>query len=331
MPVTIKDIAGKAGVTPVTVSRALNDKPDISSATKENILKIADDLGYVPNYLAKSLVTRETKTVGILIPNTVDPFYAEVVQGINDLARERGYSIILCNTHNDADEELKFIRHLREKRADGMLIYPVQEDNRYIEELKKNPIPFVFLNRHSDELQSDYVINDNIVGAFSAVNHLIEKGHKNIIYICSKPSASSAQERIEGCKKAIEKNNLPSDSIRIILCKESIESCYNLVKKIIRKDKDRKALFVWDDKMAVGAIKAILEEGLKIPEDIALVGYDDIEISEYLYPPLTTVRQPTYQIGKKAAQILLEKLESKDKVKTKHIVLKPKLIFRKTT
>jgi LacI family transcriptional regulator len=237
----------------------------------------------------------------------------------------------LCNSHDSSDEELALIRLLRGKRVDGMLIYPLQEDERYIEELKNGPVPFVFLNRHTDALDCDYVMNDNFYGAFLAVNHLIEKGHKEITYICAKPTASSGQERISGCKEAMRKNELPLQDLHIEICEETIECCYKLVSDLLSQNKTISALFVWDDRLAVGARRAILEAGKKIPDDIAMVGYDDIEISEYLFPSLTTVRQPSYQIGNTATKILLDKIESDGNHKVRKDILKPELIVRQTT
>lgn len=330
MPATMKDIATKAGVSINTVSRALNNKPDISKQTRNLILEIAQELNYTPHDLAKSLVTRKTHTIGIIIPNNKDPFYAEVVDGIGHESRKRGYSVILCNSHDNADMELQLIRHLREKRVDGMLMYPLQEDDRYIQELKNSLVPMVFLNRHTDALECDYVMNDNVYGAFSAVNYLIQKGHKRITYICAKANASSGQERIKGCKKAITEARLPENALNVVNCEETIESCYRRVKKLLLEEKEMNTLFVWDDRLAIGARKAILEARKRIPEDIALVGYDDIEISQYLFPPLTTVRQPSFQIGETATSILLDKLDSEVNDELKQVILKPELIIRET-
>ncbi len=331
MTAKMRDIAEKAGVSVVTVSRALNNKPDINKGTKDSILKIARELNYTPDGLAKSLVTKKTNSIGIVIPNTRDPFYAEVIDGISTESRSRGYSIVLCNSHDNSDEELSLIRLLREKRVDGMLIYPLQEDNRYIEELKNISIPFVFLNRHTEALVCDYVMNDNFHGSFLALNHLIDKGYKEITYICAKPTASSGQERIAGCKEALRKNGLPMEALHIEICGETIECCYKLVKDLLSGKKSINAIFAWDDRLAIGATKAIFEAGKEIPKDIALVGYDDIEISEYLFPPLTTIRQPSYQIGHSAAKILVDKIELKSNHKVRKKILKPQLIIRETT
>jgi len=330
MSSTIKDIASRAKVSAVTVSRALNNKPDISADTKRRILQIADQLRYTPNRLAKSMVTHKTHTVGLVMPNSKDPFYADVIHGIGRQLRDQGYSTILCISEDNADNELALLRLLKERRVDGMLIYPVQRDRRYIQELKNSNVPYVLLNRHTNDLKCDCVMNDNVAGAFEAVNHLIEKGHKSITYICARPNASSAQERIIGCKKAFRANGLSEINLKIEYCEETIEACYLLTKNLLAHDSIN-AIFVWDDRLAVGALRAIHERALRVPEDIALVGYDGIEISAHLFPSLTTVSQPSLQIGETAAQILLDRLAGKEEGNPKHVVLKPHLVVRQTT
>lgn len=331
MSSTIKDIAKKAGVGVTTVSRALNDKSEIRQGTKDKILKIADELGYKPNSLAKSLVTRKTNSIGVLIPDTMDAFFSEMVQGIADECLDSGYSIVLSHTQGNANKELEYLRLMQEKRVEGMLIYPLQEDDRYIDELKNITIPYVFLNRHTNELECDYVMNDNIYGAYLAVDHLVKRGHKKITYICAKPHSSSGLERIEGCKKAIRENKMPSSSLNVITCKPRIESCYNRVREHLLERKDVTAIFAWDDKLAIGARKAIFEAGRRIPQDVALVGFNDIEISKYLFPPLTTIRLATAQIGETAAVILFNKLKSGEDNQKRQIVIKPELIRREST
>jgi len=327
----MQDVAHKAGVSKVTVSRALNNKPDIRKGTKELILRIADELGYTPNDVAKSLATRKTNTLGIIVPDNLDSFYPEIVQGVADECRDNDFSIVLCYTHGEADKELEYIKLLKAKRVDGIIIYPVQDDERYIDELKNYPIPFVLVGRHTDALDCDYIINDNVYGAYLAVNHLIENGNKKICYVCAKPTTSTGRERIEGCKRAMIENGLPLQSLQVVTCRPKINSCYNVVKNILSTNKNLSAIFVWDDKLAIGAIRAIFEAGLHIPEDIALIGYNDTEIARYFFPPLTTIRHASYEIGKIAADIVLKKLVSESVVETKRIVLKPELVIRKTT
>jgi LacI family transcriptional regulator len=331
MQVTMKDIAREANVSVVTVSRALNDKPDISKETKDHILNIAEKLNYTPNILAQSLVTRDTKTIGIIIPSARDPFYNLVIDGISHETRIRGYGMFLCNSQGNPNEELELINLLHGKRVNGMIINPLQEDNRYIDELKKSPIPFIFINRHSEEIQCDYVMNDNHYGSYLAIDHLIKTGRRKIVYLCVSPTVSSGQERIDGCKEALKDNNLPDSTLCVITCDKTIQSCYMLVKKLIADNFEMDAIYVWDDGMAVGARRALFESNIKIPEEIALVGYDDIEVSEYLYPPLTTIRQPTFQIGQIAAKILIDRFENGHKNDFKHIIMKPELVIRNTT
>jgi LacI family transcriptional regulator len=331
MSATMKDIAKKAKVSVITVSRALNNRHDISRATKERILRIARDLNYTTDSLARGLVTRKTKTIAVLVPDNVDSFYATVVQGIGDECRERGYGIFLWNTHDSSERELEYLRQAREKRTDGMLIYPVQKDVRYLEELRKNPVPFVFLNRHTDEASSEYVMSDNAHGAYLAISHLLQKGHQRITYVCAKPDASSGRERIAGCRKAIAEAGRPADNLEVLTCEESIDSSYRLTRNLVVRKDPPTAIFMWDDRLAVSAMKAIQESRLRIPQDIAVVGYDDIEIAAYLYPPLTTVRQSAHQIGALAAKLLLDRLETEKELPPKRIILKPELVIRETT
>jgi len=330
MAVTMKDIAKRANVSVVTVSRALNNKEDISSDTKAQILKIASELDYTGNDLARSLVTRKTGIIGVIIPNVADAFYASVIQGINNKCFQQEYSIMLFSTKEIADKELEYINLVRKKRVEGFLIYPLQQDARYIEILNSIDLPFVMMNRHTEALDSSYVINNNVAGTHSAVQYLIQRGHTNITYICAKPEASSGRERIGGCRKAINESGLPPTALKVLYCEETIKSCYNVVKSEIYKGLDSTAFFVWDDRLALGAMKAIYEEGLQIPEDVSIVGYDDIETAVFFHPPLTTVRQPAQEIGEIAADILLRNLNSDSIQEKRRVVLKPELIIRES-
>ncbi len=330
MSATMKDIARLAGVSIVTVSRALNNKEDIHTETKKRILRIARELNYTGNDLAKSLVTQKTGIIGVLVINTADTFYASIIQGINDRCFGQGYSMMLCSTNENADKELEYINLMRKKQVEGLLLYPLQQDFRYLDTLSNIGLPFVLMNRHAETLDSHYVTNDNVAGTYAATRYLIQQGHHKIMYICAKPEASSGKERIAGCQKAVEEAGLSSDALIIRYCEETIDGCYRLVQGEIEKELEATAVFVWDDRMALGAMKAIYETGLRIPEDIAVVGYDDIETAEYFIPPLTTVRQPTFQIGEIAADILLEHLTSDIYEDTQHVVLKPELVIRES-
>lgn len=333
MSTTMKDVAREAGVSVNTVSRALNGKPDVNEDTKKRILEIADRLNYVPNFLAKGLVTKNTRTIGVIVSDNTDPFFATIVKGIEDFTRSKGYNIILCNTDEKYEREEEAVRLLREKQVDGLLITlaPAQKERADILELKRAGTPFVLLNRHMDDVMTDYVINDNVYGAYIAVSHLIRLNHKRIGYISGPSQISSVKERMQGYKKALFENSIEFDNSLVRTSNlKMADGCRRMRELLELKDRPT-AVFAYSDFLAIGILKAIKEAKLEIPEDIALVGYDDIEFSEFLEVPLTTVHQPKYRIGKEGAKILIDRIENKDSEGLYQIVLKPELVVREST
>lgn len=332
MSTTMKDIAREAGVSINTVSRALNGKPDVNEDTRKRILQIADRLNYVPNFLAKGLVTKNTRTIGVIVSDNANPFFARIIKGIEDYARSKGYNIILCNTDERYEKEEEAVRLLRERRVDGLLITltPAQKKRTDILELKRSGVPFVLLNRHMDDIMTDYVINDNVYGAYLAVTHLVKLGHKRIGYISGPPQISSVRERLEGYRKAVFENNIEFDNSLVKESNLKMEDGYRLMKEFLELENKPTAVFTYSDLLAIGALKALKEANLKVPKDIALVGYDDIEFSSLLQVPLTTVHQPRYRIGEEGARILINRIEGKDSEGLYQIVLKPELVIRES-
>lgn len=332
MSVTIKDIAKQASVSINTVSRALNGKPDVNEETKKRIIEIAKRLNYVPNFLAKGLVTKNTKTIGVIISDNSNPFFAKIIKGIEDFARSEGYSIILCNTDEEYEKEEDAIYLLQQKQVDGFLITltSTQKERIDVLKLKRAEIPFVLLNRHMDNIMTDYVINDNIYGAYIAINHLVKLGYKRIGYISGPPQISSVRERLEGYRKALFENNIEFDNSLIKESNLKMEDGTILMRELLELENLPTAVFTYSDFLAIGVLKAIKEAELKIPEDIALVGYDDIEFSAFLEVPLTTVHQPRYRIGEKGARILINRIEGKGSKDLQQIILKPELVIRKS-
>lgn len=330
---TIKDIAREAGVSIQTVSRALNNKGEIDPNTKKRILEIAEKLNYSPNILASSLRLKKTKTIGIVIPDNSDPFYAEILQGASKKAQENGYQIILSvlsQRGTDVDEELLALRTLISKRVDGLLVQPEQENIIYLDALRACPIPYVLYNRSPKGLECNYVTHNHEFGAYIAASHLFEKGIKEIYYLTRTPETTSVKARIEGCKKATEKYGLPKNSIRIIECEDSVNDAYQKTKNLLDHHIPP-AFQTWDDIMAIGVAKAIIDKGLRIPEDVSLIGYNDILIAKYFNPPLTTVRQQLILMGETAVEILLQKINDKNHENVEHIELALELIIRATT
>ncbi len=332
--ITLKDLANKANVSIVTVSRALNGHPDVSETTKNRILSLAEKLNYKPDVFARGLKAKKTQSIGIVIPDNNDPSYGEILQGCNTSAQKYGYHIIistLINKGYNVDEEIDAIRNLIAKRIDGLLLHPEQEEPKYLKALKDCPIPFVLLNRSPKEIECDYVTHNHEKGAYLAIKHLIERGHKKIFYLIRKPSTGSGLARIRGCEKAVDQCGLSNVSINLIECKDDIESAYLQTKSLLHEKKELTAIYTWDDIMAIGAKKAILEYGLKIPDDIALIGHNNIQIVNFLSHPLTTINQNIVEVGKIACELLIQRLNNELPIKPQQIILEPNIIIRQST
>lgn len=330
--ITIKDIARELGVSINTVSRALNNKPDVSDETRQRVLDTADRLGYVPNTLARSLVAGETCTLGLICSDLVNPFYARIAQGVEETARADGYTTIIASTNEENDAERRAVNLMRSKRVDGMLISPTQLSYEHIARLIQEHIPFILVNRHIDEFQTGYVVNNNQHGAYQAVQHLVSLGHRRIAHITGPIRISSVKERISGYVQALENNGIPFDESLVIHSDLTLESAYQIVFKLLRAENRPSAIFTYSDHLAIGAIKAIRELKLSIPGDISLVGYDDIEYAQFLDVPLTTVRQPMYEIGQRAVFHLLEMIRLEEFTPEQHQeILEPELVIREST
>ena len=330
--VTIKDIARELGISINTVSRALNDKPDVSQETRLRVLDRADRLGYVPNTLARSLVAGETCTIGLICSDLVNPFYARIAQGVEETARADGYTTIIASTNEDDEAERQAVDLMRSKRVDGMVISPTQQSHDHIARLIQEHIPFILVNRHVDEFQTDYVINNNQHGAYQAVQHLVSLGHQRIAHITGPLRISSVRERISGYKQALEKNGIRFDTELVIHSELTLESGYKTVLELLQAENRPSAIFTYSDHLAIGAIKAIRELKLSVPGDISLVGYDDIEYAQFLDIPLTTVHQPMYEIGQRAVFNLLDMMKSDDFTPGQHQeILEPELVIREST
>ena len=330
MGITINKIAQIAGVSKRTVTRALNGQSEISPATKQRILTIAKQLRYRPNALARALALKETKTLGLIVSDNSDPFFAQLARGVEDIAHDNGYSVIFCNTDEDYENELRAVHTLMEKRVDGILLTATQVGSEDILELINEKIPFVLTNRHVAEIATDYVIVDNRRGAYEAVSHLINLGHNRIAHISGPGQISTVKERLEGYRNALTEHDIEFDGSLVGVSDLHMERGFKVTKYFLRLEKRPTAIFGYSDLLAIGALRAVKEVGLKVPDDIALVGYDDIDFAPFLEVPLTTVAQPSYEIGKRSTEILISKLQGNGDKKPQQILLKPKLIVRKS-
>ena len=322
---TLKDIAEMAKVSSATVSKVLNGKDEhISDATRQRILDIVEREGYIPNAIAKSLKMKQTKTLGIIIPDVMNLFFSELARGIEDAAEKKGYSVILCNTDNKIQKEEKYIQMLQEKMVDGIILTAAEQS--VSKSLKRRNTPIVLLDRDLliDE-EVGRIVVDNMEGAFNATKFLVEKGCRNIGFISSDDVNKSSGQRLEGYKNAILANDLEIDNEIIYLESYSIETGYKGTMKILEK-KDIDGICCGNDLIAIGAIKALKEREINVPRDVKVIGFDDIQISQYMDPPLTTIKQPIYEMGEEAVKMLIGIINGKGQGSTK--ILRTRLIER---
>jgi len=307
---TIKDVAREVGVSINTVSRALNGKPDVSSETRRLVLKTAQRLNYMPNKLARGLRSNKTGIIGVIVADIANPFFSAVVKGMGKAAKELGYSIILQDTSENYKNEEEAIQIMISEQVDGLLITPVQTEKRSIHMLQESGIPFVLVARYFDDADTDYVVADDVQGGYLATAHLIEKGHEKIAFINGPAYNSSAIERFQGYKKALEEHDIGLNESLIRNGALTMEDGYTYGKALLMDhDPQPTALFTFSDFVALGAMKAVREAGLRIPEDIAIVGYDDIDFAFCLESPLTTIRFPKREIGEEAISVLEKKID----------------------
>lgn len=332
--VTIKDIAKLANCTAATVSMALNNRPGISEETYRKILQIAKDLDYRPNMVARSLVSKKSKSIGLIIDNFSDHFFAHLAEGVEKLARKKGYTVFICSIESKPDLEKMSIDMLTAKGVDGIVISTVLIDSIYFAKLDKIGLPYLFINRkpyHKDYRNNvDSVVLDNFSAGYQAVDHLYKLGHDKIAFITGNLKTSSFLERTKGAQKALADNGLKLNPRMVVDCSKSYDTVSKTIAKFLRLKEPPTAVFVEEDNMAIGAREAILADGLRIPEDVALVGFDDISVSALAGIELTTMREKERSMGSIGVGMLIDKIEKKVPESTNQVVLKPELVIRKS-
>ena len=330
--ITLKSIAKKLDVSVTTVSRVLNGKSDkyrISKETQKLILKTAKSLKYSPNQLARGLRLKRTNTIGYIIPDISNPFFAGVAKSVEKSARKEGYSIILCDSEENTDIEIDVVRLMLERKVDGLIISPVGIEVSHLVNINKRSIPVVLLDRYFPNLNFPFVTSDNYQGALEAVSMLIEYGHKRIACIQGLKNTSPNNDRVKGFIDAHKKYNLPVDKNLIVGDSFGEQNGYIETKLLLKKQENRPtAIFAVSNLISLGTVKAISEENLKIPEDISVVSFDEQPYSSLLATPMTTVLQQNSQIGQIAVKLLIDQIESKNKIQPKGIFIPTKLVTR---
>lgn len=329
MSVTIKDIAKRANVSYATVSRALSGSSEISEETKNRILDLANEMGYTPNTIARGLVTKSTYTIGLIVPDITNPFFAEVAQGAGDCANQNGYNLFLCNSNWDNNREMESLNKLFSSRVDGIIITPVSDDISHIIDMNKK-IPIVFAADKSSNAGISYVITDNHKAGSLATEYLIKLGHKRIAFIGGSKSDYGTSSRLRGYLDCLEKHNIDVTPDIIMPGQLTSNSGYTLVKEMLEKSELPTSILAFNDIVALGAIQAIEEYGLNVPKDISVIGFDDISFASLNKIQLTTVFQDKYKIGELSVKLLIDRITNKGIEENKHHILQPKLIIRKT-
>ncbi|HEX4747911.1 MAG TPA: LacI family DNA-binding transcriptional regulator [Bryobacteraceae bacterium] len=328
MAVSIKDIARIAGVSHSTVSRALRNSPLIPQPTAERIQQIARERGYAASAVARSLVTRKTHTIGVVVTSIADPFNGEIVEGLDEVAHAHGYSIILAMSQANADQEIAVVQSFRERRVDGIIVASSRVGSLYLPLLSEMQIPIVLLNNQSPRTLAHSVTIDNVDGAYQATTHLIGLGHTRIGYLADQFGLQSDSERLKGYKKALKEGGLPFLSELVAAGDGKTNGAREAATKLL-PIAAATAVFCYNDMSALGVLEAASEVGLRIPEDLSVVGFDDIFFAKHLLPPLTTVRQPKREIGQAAMSRLVGLLAGT--LTDSQTVFKGELIVREST
>ncbi len=335
--VTIKDIARALGISTSTVSRALRDSYEISPETKQMVLECAEKLNYRPNPIALSLKERRSRSIGVVVCEIANNFFSQVINGIESIAYDRGYNVIISQSRESYERELIDLQYLASRSVDGLLISLSTEthDLTELKNLHAKGFPVVFFDRITDEINTHKVVVDNFKGAFDLTGHLIKTGHSRIAVITNSEFLSITHERLAGYKEAMRVNGLPVNENFIQHCFYGgmiFEEVEDAVNKILTQPQRPDAIFATSDKLTIGCLKTLKRRGLKIPDDISLAGFSNTEIAELIDPPLTVIRQPAYEMGKAATELLLQLIESKRPIKDfEKRILTPELQIRESS
>ena len=332
MPLTIGDIAKLAGVSRATVSGVLNNSPTVSKKTYERVMAIIQENNYRPNAVARALALNKTGILGLVVKDISNPLYSQIALGVEEICDENEYHLMISNTHQDWARQVNNINTLKRRRVDGLIIFPLQKghDLEHIHNLEKEKFPYVLL-AELPGVESDLVRADDEHGTQLAVDHLYKLGRRRVVHVTGPEVAMATERRLHAFRQAVESLGHKFDNSMIIpggwRYKDGYKAGYQ-ISQCLRECPD--GIFCYNDSVAVGLIRAMTEQGKNIPQDISIMGFDDSGIASYLETSLTTVAQPAREIGRKAAELILEQIKSRKKAKPRTILLPTRLIVRET-
>jgi LacI family transcriptional regulator len=327
---TIRDVAQHAGVSVTTVSHVINDTRYVSDETRRRVEASIAELHYVPSALARGLKNSRTHTIGVMLPNSSNPYFAEIVRGIEDACYEGGYSVILCNSDDMAAKQGRYVRVLMEKQVEGLVVLSSGGDTELGKYLRVASMPQVLVDREVEHLDADLVEVNHEQGGYLATRHLLELGHRQVACIAGPAHLSSAVERLAGWQRALDECGVKQPASLRPEGDFSSASGHSAMLRLMRKPNPPTAVFASNDLMAIGAICAATTLGLRVPQDVSVVGFDDIALAAYASPPLTTVEQPKHQLGELAAHWLLARIADPSMPHRREI-LEPTLRVRRSS
>lgn len=327
---TIKDVARKAGVAPITASRVINQSGYVSDETRRRVEAAIEDLGYVPNRVARSLRSKQTHTLALVLTDITNPFWTTVARGVEDVASDAGFNVILCNTDETEAKEYDYVRVLLQKQVDGFLLVPAHSAARSVGLILKQNVPLVVLDREVST-SVDNVRSDSEGGAYLLTRHLIDLGHRRIGILSGPAAVSTAVERVAGYRRALIEAGLPLEERYIIYGAFTQEGGHRMAQQVLALKPGPTALFAANNFIAIGAFKALREAGLRVPEDMALVAFDDLPSAFTLEPFLTVAAQRAYDMGRRATRRLLDRLGAEPPPGPEEIVLPTDLIVRRSS
>lgn len=325
---TIADVAKRAGVSKMTVSRVINDSGYISPETRARVEQALQELGYIPNVLARSLRFKQTHTIALVLTDITNPFFTTLARGVEDKASEEGFSVIFCNTDESPDDEAEYVRVLMQKQVDGLLLVPTRHSEMSIAALQAHAVPVVVLDRRIPGCQVDTVRCDSEAGAYQLAQHLIALGHRRVAVLGGPEGVSTAEDRIAGFQRAWAEAGLDPTGARISYCPYTIEGGYHAAQAALAQLPRPTALFTANNFIAIGALRALREQGLRLREDLSLVTFDDLPAPFSIDPFLTVIEQPAYEMGWRAMALLLDRLAGRAAPEPQEILLPTHCLIR---
>lgn len=328
---TIRDVAKRAGVAPITVSRVINRSRNVSEATRARVQEAIDELGYVPNRLARSLRLKRTHTLALVVTDITNPFWTTVVRGVEDAAQDAGFNVILCNTDECEAKQEQYLDILLQKRVDGIVLVPARASAKLVDWIQRQTTPVVVLDRRVPSVRADVVRGDSEGGAYQLVRHLLSLGHRQIAVLSGPKDVSTAADRVDGYCRALAEAGLEIRADWIRYGSFSQASGYEMAQQVLAASPRPTALFAINNFIAIGALRALRDAGLRVPEDMSVVTFDDRTSGLVTEPFLTVADQPAYEMGQKAADLLLTRLSGSAGNGYQEIVLPIEITVRRSS